>query len=479
MGNYNFEDKSKDFGETVRIDTINHEVRKRQEPETEFEDDKIEEDRRYMPQGRGKGDSGFWGSSVVRLSMIGGIIVFVFIFAVAFLSQSGWLSGTKTQNTQMNDNDISQGLNQDQGVYAIILNADYNRTVRFYSINDKKHLSLTVDSETILTGANGGSMDYASLKIGDVVVVSQRASTGNAAKIFVPEDVWRKENITEVKVDTTANTVEYEGAIYNYGDDTFFVENGNSVYPGDISQTDIVTLIGKSNMLFTARVEKTHGHVVFKNMDKVENPVITLDGEPVELEQESGMLEVPEGSHVIGVSGTNVEDYEFDLIILPNEKKVIDVSEKGIVPTEGMGLIKLNITPSGYNVLLDGVPYLQSTSEIAAEKGTHKLEVVKPGYEKVSVDVTLAEETVVINMNLQKNNKAESKAENNEGNVSVYSDPGWAKVYVDGEYIGIAPVMVKLSYGEHYIEAELEGYDKFKTHVTVDSPDKAITAKFE
>ena len=39
--------------------------------------------------------------------------------------------------------------------------------------------------------------------------------------------------------------------------------------------------------------------------------------------------------------------------------------------------------------------------------------------------------------------------------------------------------MVKLPYGEHHIRAELEGYDEFKTHVTVDSPDKAITAEFE
>ncbi|MGE4213449.1 MAG: PEGA domain-containing protein [Anaerotignaceae bacterium] len=483
MGNYNFEDKSKEFGETVRIDTINEEVRKREERKPSSEPEYIRNEnkdyRQHRPKGRDVDEDGFGGSGIVRLSIIGGIIVFVFIFAVVFLSQSGWISGTKTGNTQTNDTDISQGLDENEGVYAIILNADNNRTVRFYSINDKKHLSLTVDSETILTGANGGSMDYSGLKTGDVVVVTQRDNTGNAGRIFVPEDIWRKENITEVQVDTATNTVEYGDTIYNYGDDTFFVDNGNSVYPGDISQTDTVTLIGKNNMLFVARLEKTHGHLVFKNLDKVENAVIKVDGEEVEADKDRGIVEVAEGEHKIVVSGTNIEDYEIDLVIIPNDKTVIDINENDITQKANAGLIKLNVSPNGYTVLLDGVPYLQSTTEVYAEKGTHKIEIVKPGYETGAVEITLADKTIEVNIKLEKFKTPEKKAEVSEGNVSVYSNPGWAKVYIDGEYIGIAPVMAKLSYGEHYISAELDGYDEFKTHITVDSPDKAITAKFE
>lgn len=483
MGNYNFEDKSKEFGETVRIDTINEEVRKREEQNSSLETEHIRnknfEYKKTRPRGKDIDEDGFGGSSIVRLSIIGGMVVFVLIFALVFLSQSGRLSGTKTENTKTNDTDISQGLSQNEGVYAIILNADNNRTVRFYSINDKKHLSLTVDSKTILTGANGGSMDYSGLKIGDVVVVTKRDNTGNAERIFVPEDVWRKENITGVKVDTTLNSVEYDDKIYNYGDDTFFVENGNSVYPGDISETDIVTLIGKNNMLFVTRLEKTHGHLVFKNLDKVENAVIKIDGEVVEVDKDSRMVEIAEGEHKIVVSGTNIADYETTLVILPNDKTVIDINEKDTTQNSETSFIKLNVSPSGYTVVLDGVPYLQSTTEIYAEKGEHKVEIVKPGYETNAVNVTLADKTVDVNIKLEKIKTKEEKKEVSQGNVSVYSNPGWAKVYVDGEYLGIAPVMVKLPYGEHYIEAELDGYDEFKTHVTVDSPDKAITAEFE
>lgn len=483
LGDYNFEDKSKEFGETVRIDTINEEVRKREEQNTSVETEHIRNEnynyKQPRPRGKDTDEDGFGGGNIIRLSIIGGVVVFVFIFAVMFLSQSGWLSGTKADSTKTNDTDISQGLNENEGVYAIILNADNNRTVRFYSINDKKHLSLTVDSKTILTGANGGSMDYSGLKIGDVVVVTQRDNSGNAGKIFVPEDVWRKENITGVKVDTTLNSVEYDDKIYNYGDDTFFVENGNSVYPGDISQTDIVTLIGKNNMLFVARLEKTHGHLVFKNLDKVENAVIKVDGEVLEVDKDSEMVEIAEGEHKIEVSGTNIEDYETTLVILPNDKTVIDINENDTNQKEDTGFIKLNVSPSGYTVVLDGVPYLQSTTEIYAEKGEHKVEIVKPGYETNAVKVTLADKTVEVNIKLEKLKVPEEKKEVSQGNVSVYSNPGWAKVYIDGEYLGIAPVMVKLSYGEHYIQAELDGYDEFKTHVTVDSPDRAITAEFE
>lgn len=482
LGNYNFEDKSKEFGKTVRIDTINEGVRKQEEKNPSLEKEYIEEENYEYKRHRSRGkdiEEEFRGSSIVSLSIIGGAVVFVFIFLVMFLSNSGRLSGTKTDTTKTNDTDISQGLTEDEGTYAIVLNGDYNRTVRFYSINDKKHLSLTVDSKTILTGANGGSMNYSELKIGDVVVVTERDNTGNAAKIFVPEDIWRKENITETKVDTTLNTVEYSGKLYNYGDDTFFVQNGNSVYPGDISETDTVTLIGKNNMLFVARIEKTHGHLVFKNLDKVENAVIKVDGEVVEVDKDSGLVEIAEGEHKIVVSGTNIEDYETTLVILPNDKMVIDINGNDITQKSDTGLIKLNVSPDTYTVVLDGVPYLQSTTEIYAEKGDHKIEIVKPGYETYTSKVTVADTTAEVNIKLEKLKEPEQEAQASQGDLSVYSNPGWAKVYIDGEYIGVSPVMVKLPYGEHHIRAELEGYDEFKTHVTVDSPDKAITAEFE
>ncbi|MPN06982.1 hypothetical protein SDC9_154239 [bioreactor metagenome] len=228
-----------------------------------------------------------------------------------------------------------------------------------------------------------------------------------------------------------------------------------------------------------ARLEKTHGHLVIKNLDKVENAIIKVDGEVVEVDKDSGMIEIAEGEHKVVVSGTNIEDYETTLVIMPNDKKVIDINENETTQKSETGAIKLNVSPSGYTVVLDGVPYLQSTTEIYAEKGEHKVEIVKPGYETSSVKITLADRTVEVNIRLEKLKVPEEKKEASQSNLSVYSNPGWAKVYIDGEYIGIAPVMAKLSYGEHYIKAELDGYDEFKTHVTVDSPDKAITAEFE
>jgi PEGA domain. len=486
LGTYNYEDEGKDFGETVRIDIINEKVRKSEElnPSPEPEDTQDEKDENdgnieYSSQGSYDGGNEPLGNSIVRLSIIGGVVVFVFIFAVVFLSQSDLIGGVKAENTETNNNDISQGVAQDEGQYAIILNADSNRTVSFYSIKDKTHLSLTVDNATILTDSKGGSINYSELKIGDVVVVSERDDTGNADKIRIPDDVWHKENITGVKVDTSAGTVEYSDVIYTYGDDTFFVEDGNSVYPGDISETDTVTLIGKNNALFVARLEKSHGHLVFKNLDKIENAVIKVDGEVAEIDKANSMLEVVEGGHKIVVSGTNIEDYAIDINIISNDTTVVDLNEADLIKKTDTGVIKLNVNQSDYTVILDGVPYLQSTTEIIAEKGKHKIEIVKPGYEKTGMDVKVEDKAAEVNIKLKELKVSEEKTEVSEGNVSVYSTPGWAKVYIDGEYIGIAPVMKKLSYGEHYIKAELEGYDEFRTHITVNSPDKAITAKFE
>ena len=60
------------------------------------------------------------------------------------------------------------------------------------------------------------------------------------------------------------------------------------------------------------------------------------------------------------------------------------------------------------------------------------------------------------------------------------TDPGWMRVYVDGEYVGVSPVMVKLEYGEHTVRAVDSNNDDNmeEVKVTVDGPDKTVTVEF-
>ncbi len=49
-----------------------------------------------------------------------------------------------------------------------------------------------------------------------------------------------------------------------------------------------------------------------------------------------------------------------------------------------------------------------------------------------------------------------------QGTISVDSQPGAAQVYVDGEYVGVTPLITRqLPAGSHVVRIELQGYERW------------------
>ncbi|MCK5688399.1 PEGA domain-containing protein [Myxococcota bacterium] len=62
-------------------------------------------------------------------------------------------------------------------------------------------------------------------------------------------------------------------------------------------------------------------------------------------------------------------------------------------------------------------------------------------------------------------NKMAKKA---TGTISITSNPGYARVYIDGKFSGVAPVAVEnISQGRHYVRLEKEGYHSWGTVINV------------
>ena len=65
-----------------------------------------------------------------------------------------------------------------------------------------------------------------------------------------------------------------------------------------------------------------------------------------------------------------------------------------------------------------------------------------------------------------------------QGSLTVFTEPGWAKIYVDGNYVGVAPVMVKLDYGKHNIKAKDDSGVVEEKDINIDGPDKTVKIEF-
>ncbi len=118
-------------------------------------------------------------------------------------------------------------------------------------------------------------------------------------------------------------------------------------------------------------------------------------------------------------------------------------------PTPIYASLELTSTPSNATVALDG-KYVGETPLILNNilVGDHTVTVTKQGFSKVEKTIELKEE-IENNISVVLPNTKE---------VSITSNPTGADVYIDGVYKGVTPLKTILSYGEHTIRFNREGY---------------------
>lgn len=316
------------------------------------------------------------------------------------------------------------------------------------------------------------------------------SETGEAQQLRFPENAWYYESILGVDVDASSMTAEIDGKKFSYDDETIFSYNENDIYPGDIEQADIITAYGIGENLLSAKIEKAHGYIVLKNSDEIENISVKIDfGESIKAD--TLIIPIPAGRHTIVVSGDNIEDYMTEADVKEKEQFEIDLGKF----SEALR-ITFDVNADNYNVKINGVDYPANTTEVAVSRGIYNILISAQGYEDFLTTVNCENDNAHVSAVLNKialplnkpetgtnppqtgNTAPKPNSSKQQGNLTIYTDPGWAKVYVDGEYIGVSPVMVKLDYGKHNVKAKDSEGNIEETDVNIDSPDKTVTLDF-
>jgi len=220
---------------------------------------------------------------------------------------------------------------------------------------------------------------------------------------------------------------------------------------------------------------KRHGYVHFKNADYVDNIKASVDfGE--EYDVSGGKLKIPDGTHTIIVTGTNIHDYMTEVTVSDTQPAEIDME----LAKEKTSRLVLDVKPEGsYKVIIDDEQYPDGTKKIDLSQGEYVVRVQREGYAEYTEKVEIKDEELLLKINFRTTDVHVQGEGELYGNVTIYSEPGWAKIYIDGVYKGVTPYMEKLSYGEHYIKLEVDGYDSVGEHVIVDKPEQTYRGVLE
>ena len=176
------------------------------------------------------------------------------------------------------------------------------------------------------------------------------------------------------------------------------------------------------------------------------------------------LSDVSPGRHLIRVAKEGYEAYEVLENIGGDRKKVMAQLKK--VVTEGELIIRTE--PSGATVTLNGRSVGKSPYEgKSLPPGIYRIRITKEGYENLEkAEIVDSGKRVEVLAQL-------TPLKPKEGDLEVRSEPGEAKVYLDGKYLGETPLFQpRIRPGRYSILVLKEGYHPFEERVEVKEADR-------
>ena len=179
---------------------------------------------------------------------------------------------------------------------------------------------------------------------------------------------------------------------------------------------------------------------------------------------------VPEGSYQVNIShrgGGGIKD----VVIHRNEETALDIGDLEVAKVQ-TGMVLFSISPSSAKVYIDSVE-TDVSEPVTLEYGIHQMIVKANGYKSITQYIRVAQASVGINVELE-SMKADDNDEKKDTNTTtsyykVHVDgPESAEVYLDGNYMGVAPCSFKKTSGAHVITLRRSGYTTRSYTVQID-----------
>lgn len=381
------------------------------------------------------------------------LIAVLLVAVVAFASVFAMGKAKSEQNKQ----DENQNVDYFYGVVAAvsdnkfeIIDTQVGKT-GFYTVGE----SVTVTKE------DGRKAAYSSVERGDILHIGLSKDTKEIVSIEYNSDVWEKEEFENIELNTSNKTISNGITTYNYDKNTLFIYNGDFIKDEDLSKEDVVNLKGIGDMVWTVEVEKYHGFIELENVDRIENPKITIDGKNIEFVDNKAPVSV--GTHSLGISGANIDTLTVDIHITAGETYPVDMA----AVQEKTGVLMLSVNVDNSIIVVDGKQVAAETP-VVLKLGSYPISVSAEGYKTYSGTVNINEPLVETNIALE-------KIEIETAAITVESTPPGATVYANNAIIGVTPFTTQINYGDYHISIKKDGYEDYNLSTSVNEEQKVIS----
>lgn len=386
-----------------------------------------------------------------------------------------------------------------------------DKLITLFNIEKQETTILFYNGGTDIRDKYGKLMTISQIQPGAMVDAAYQKSNNKLVQLGLSTKAWEYVGVNNFSIDRYEDIMKIASTKYKYTKDVTVIDGLDFIEMESLAQQDLLTVRGYEETIWSVTVTRGHGTVRLEDYEKFLGANITIGYESMQQIVEDLEITVREGDFSLTVENG---EYSATKSITVKRNEVTYVSLSDLGPAVEQGRINFDITPFGADLFIDG-ELLSYANPIELEYGEHSLVVSLGGYTSYQGTLTVdsASKTLKINLPERSSNKSaivtetedSSDSASGSGNTQtpmgdstgteaedtssdsseivdkdhkIYiQNPSGASVYLDGDFMCIAPGSFKKVIGDHVITFIMEGYEtiSYTIEVTNDGLDAYYT----
>lgn len=399
--------------------------------------------------------------------------------------------------------------------FCIVTNIDeVNEKISLKAVNYATEYQLSFTGGTDVRDKYDDLLSISNVDPGSVVDIVYDANKDKllSMKISDNEGVSLLQDVSGAVIDYEEQKIYFQGQEYSLGKNVCAFSDNKEIGLDEICSEDQLMLWMYDNMICSIYVELGHGYVKLEDYESYMGGTVELGYDVIETVTEDMLLTVREGDYTLRISKGNDSGTK-EVTVLKNQEITVSLQDIAIEAKE-TGSILFDVTPSDAAVYIDG-QRVNTEGAVEITYGKHRIYIQKEGYQTYSAafNVSYAYKIKKYTLTpLNEDNTQSRTTENSTGwsateipttqrgstttengsgrttggttterdsetsNKVTIMKPLDAHVYLDGKYIGIAPISFTKVTGSHIITLSMSGYlsKSYTVTFTDDGKDKTL-----
>lgn len=377
---------------------------------------------------------------------------------------------------------------------AVVLSMDTsNKAVSLINMDSGKQYTLYYDGTTYVKDKYEGPMTISQIKAGDIVDVTFLKGKKKLASIQKSPKAWVYDSVKNYDLAGANKTASIGSQTYSLPAGVVVLSDGRRMGTEEVVSQDEVTISGIDHKIYSVKVDRGHGYLRLKNDQPLLGGWIEVGNRVIRQITEDMLITVPEGSYQVVLDNNGVGCVK-EITVERDKEVLLDVGDVEIAEDK-TGIILFEVTPASAKISVDGKP-VEAGTAVELRYGIHQVVVEASGYDTLTKYIQVGSERAAISFTLEETRKStdrdSSVSDNNAqripwqdtfdsvsrnsvskndlsslsqnaltttNNNKVYVDsPKGVEVFLDGNYVGVAPVRFTKSPGRHEITLKKTGY---------------------